>query len=267
MPPSCFVPDVDSEIDSIAALSAASRKPPYVLRLSRRHCIASRWSLSRSKRTMDIVVAMLVLLAFSIPMALIALCVRLTSRGPAIFAQRRVGRGGRLFTIYKFRSMCMQAATTSIHGLTCSGDQRVTQFGSLLRKFKLDELPQFYNVLRGDMSLVGPRPKLPQYATLRDMPFRPGITGAASLAFRNEEAILGQVPANQMDQFYNSKIRPLKARMDMKYMARATAWTDLSLIWATAFAFASPARTPATLRPRSPVRVLRNLSGAMSEAE
>lgn len=212
---------------------------------------ASGWSLSVSKRLLDVGVAITVLALFAIPMLAVALCVRLTSRGPALFAQNRVGRGGRQFRIYKFRSMAVASATNSGPGLTRDGDCRVTEIGRWLRKLKLDELPQFYNILRGDMSLVGPRPKLPQYAAIVNMPYRPGVTGAATLAFRHEEEILSRVPASQLEVFYNQRIKPLKARLDTRYMCRATFWSDVRLIGATFLACFAPARIPAAFRNAS----------------
>jgi len=206
---------------------------------------ASAWTLSSSRLLLDLSVALLVLAVLALPMLAIAICVRLTSRGPAIFAQYRVGRGGRLFRIYKFRTMTF-SSTQNGPGLTRDNDNRITATGRWLRKLKLDELPQFYNVLRGEMSLVGPRPKLPRYAGIANMPYRPGITGAASLAFRSEEEILRRVHPCQMDDFYNRHIRPLKARMDIRYMCRATFESDMRLIIATFLACITPA--PAVLR-------------------
>jgi lipopolysaccharide/colanic/teichoic acid biosynthesis glycosyltransferase len=184
-------------------------------------------------------------------MALIAVCVRLTSKGPALFVQKRVGRGGRLFSIYKFRSMALAAENGHGPGLTKDGDRRVTGTGRWLRKLKLDELPQLFNILRGDMSFVGPRPKLPQYAAISNMPYRPGITGAATLAFRREEEILGMIHPTQMDLFYHQRIKPLKVRLDVRYMCRATFWTDLKLIAATFLACVAPARVPTAFRTAS----------------
>jgi lipopolysaccharide/colanic/teichoic acid biosynthesis glycosyltransferase len=215
---------------------------------------ASAWSLSDSKRLFDLSVAILVLAVFGLPMLLVALCVRLTSPGPAFFSQRRIGRGGRFFRIYKFRSMTFDPAGAG-PGLTRDGDGRITPVGRWLRKLKLDELPQFYNVLRGEMSLVGPRPKLPQYEAIVNMPYRPGITGAATLAFRREEVLLSHLHPSQLDRFYNRHIRILKARIDVRYMCRATFLSDMSLIAATFLACLVPARTPSVLRNAS-TRVL-----------
>ena len=215
---------------------------------------ASAWSLSWSRRLVDLSVAMLVLALFGLPILTIALCVRLFSPGPAFFRQYRVGRGGRLFRIYKFRTMHYGAESNG-PGLTTKRDCRITAMGRWMRKLKVDEFPQFYNVLRGDMSLVGPRPKLPQYLGIANMPYRPGVTGAASLAFRHEEEILCRVHPSQLDDFYNRHIRPLKARIDARYMCRATLWSDMRMIVATLIACLTPAPNPPVFR-RATTRVL-----------
>jgi lipopolysaccharide/colanic/teichoic acid biosynthesis glycosyltransferase len=211
---------------------------------------ASAWCLSNFRRFFDFSFVLLVLAVLAVPMLVIALCVRLTSRGPAFFAQYRVGRGGRLFRIYKFRSMTGDASHSG-PGLTKAGDCRITTFGRWLRKLKLDELPQFYNILRGEMSLVGPRPKLPRYTGIVNMPYRPGITGAATLAFRREERMLSRVHPSQLDDYYKQYIRPLKTRMDVRYMCRATFWSDLRLISATFLACLAPSPAPSVVRHAS----------------
>ena len=161
----------------------------------------------------------------------LAVAVQVESDGPAIFMQERMGRNGQVFTLYKFRSM--RAASRQGRPITVSGDDRVTRVGAVLRKFKLDELPQFLNVLKGEMSLVGPRPKLPHHEGLR-MPFRPGVTGAATLAFRFEEEMLKRIPPDQLDRFYDLVVKPKKAKIDWEYMQTATFRTDLGVIWRTA---------------------------------
>ncbi len=207
---------------------------------------ASKWSLSHGKRLFDISVALLVLALLALPMLAIAIGVRLTSKGPALFVQNRVGRGGCLFGVYKFRSMAVGGSPGS--GLTRDGDQRITVFGRWMRRFKLDELPQLYNILRGEMSLVGPRPKLPQYEGISKMPYRPGITGASTLAFRREEKILSNVHPSQLDFFYDQQIKPFKVRIDVCYMSRATFWTDIRIIAATLLVCVIPERILNALR-------------------
>lgn len=208
---------------------------------------ASDWTVSRSRRLLDFCLAFLALVAFALPMIIIAACVRLTSKGRVLFSQQRVGRGGKLFWIYKFRSMAEACGKQSGPGLTKSGDQRVTYLGRYLRRFKLDELPQLMNVLRGDMSFVGPRPKLPQYAEIANLPCRPGITGAATIAFRHEEEILRGVDAERIEAFYQENIKPLKARLDVCYMCKATPSSDLRVVASTVLGFVMPQYIPSAL--------------------
>jgi lipopolysaccharide/colanic/teichoic acid biosynthesis glycosyltransferase len=201
---------------------------------------ASGWVTSPLRRFIDIAVAVLILTLASPLMAVIAVAISFTSEGPVLFRQKRAGRDGKTFIIYKFRSMT-HAPKMRGSGHTRGGDSRITTVGHWLRRLKLDELPQFLNVLRGDMSLVGPRPKLPQHEAIRNMPYRPGITGLATLVFRGEEQILKVVPPELMDSFYDERIKPLKARLDARYMHQATFLSDLRLVLGT---FAACLRSP-----------------------
>jgi len=217
----------------LVSRSALTAEPTCVLSIDSPS--ASGWSVSRAKRSLDVGIAILLLALLALPMVAIAILVRLTSPGPAIFVQKRIGRNGRPFSIYKFRTMISRSKASAGPGLTRDGDDRITVLGRILRRFKLDELPQFFNILRGDMSLIGPRPKLPQYAAIRNMPFRPGITGAATLAFRREEEALRHVHPALLDDFYNRHIRPVKTGIDLNYMAQATFWSDMGVVASTFF--------------------------------
>jgi len=192
----------------------------------------SLWSLSLAKRCVDLLFASLALLLFWPLLLVTALLVRYESSGPVIFRQKRVGRHGALFTVFKFRTMRI-AGQKEGPSLTKRGDPRVTRIGSFLRKYKLDELPQLFNVLRGQMSLIGPRPKLPHLEVML-MPFRPGLTGAATLAFRREEEMLQNIPNDELEAYYCRMIKPLKAKIDWDYMRKATLATDFALLYETA---------------------------------
>jgi lipopolysaccharide/colanic/teichoic acid biosynthesis glycosyltransferase len=191
---------------------------------------ASPWIISTTRRCIDGAVAGIALVLLLPAMLLVMFLVRVSSPGTPLFSQRRAGRNRKEFTLYKFRSM--RVGNSPGPAITVSGDARITPIGAFLRRFKLDELPQFWNVLNGDMSLVGPRPKLPHHEGL-DLPCRPGITGLATLQFRNEEEILSGIPDYEIEDFYRSCVKPRKAQLDLEYMRSATLWTDLKLLWRT----------------------------------
>jgi lipopolysaccharide/colanic/teichoic acid biosynthesis glycosyltransferase len=188
----------------------------------------SLWSASDGKRVFDIF-CVLCALPLALPVFLaVWLTVRLTSPGPALFRQQRMGRDGRCFTILKFRTM-PASADPARPTLTSSNNQRFTPIGPFLRRWKLDEMPQLINILRGEMSLVGPRPKLACYESVR-LACRPGLTGFATMVFAREEMALAKVPPVQVDAYYQAVVKPLKRRLDAAYMARATFLSDLKII-------------------------------------
>ncbi|MEI9970361.1 MAG: sugar transferase [Terracidiphilus sp.] len=211
------------ELTPTQEFQLAGRSSPYLV-----HKRLSPWSQSSAKRFFDCVCVLLAL-PLLVPLFLvIALGVRLTSSGPVLFLQRRMGRHGRPFTILKFRTM-IHAARKAHHPVTTVYNQCFTPAGSFLRRWKLDELPQLLNVLWGDMSLVGPRPKIPEHV-ISNLACRPGITGAATIAFALEEEVLDRVPMDSLECWYHAVVLPAKCRLDAKYMAGATFLSDLKLI-------------------------------------
>ena len=172
-----------------------------------------------------------------------AAAVALTSPGPVFYRQERVGRGGKIFQIWKLRTMFLAAPSNAGQAeplVTAQDDPRITPLGRHLRSWKLDELPQLFNVLRGDMSLVGPRPQVPRFVDRFDpglrrivLSVRPGITGPTALFFRHEEFLLSGQP--NREQFYLSQIMPVKLQMDAEYVCRRSLGFDLQVLADTAF--------------------------------
>jgi lipopolysaccharide/colanic/teichoic acid biosynthesis glycosyltransferase len=184
------------------------------------------------KRTFDILGSAIALLLLAPTLLLLALWVRLDSPGPALYRQPRVGRHGRVFHIHKFRTMHQGAGGPP---LTVGDDPRITRAGRTLRRTRLDELPQLFDVLRGAMSLVGPRPEVPRYVDLcppelraRVLSVRPGITDPAALAFIDEARQLAQ--AADPERAYVDVILPQKMQAAADYAAQATFWTDLQVL-------------------------------------
>ena len=188
----------------------------------------STWSRSAVKRIFDCACVLLSLPILVPIMLAISVAVRLTSNGPALFMQKRMGRHGRPFTILKFRTL-IHVVDGAHHPITTSDNQSFTPIGPFLRRWKLDELPQLLNVLAGQMSLVGPRPKLPEHVIF-DLPCRPGITGMATIVFASEETYLGCLPKDQLDAFYHGVVLPAKRKLDADYMAHATFQSDVRLL-------------------------------------
>ena len=172
-----------------------------------------------------------------------------TSGGPVLFRQKRVGRHGRAFTLFKLRTMRVHTTGSQI---TAGGDIRVTRVGKLLRKTKIDELPELWNVLTGDMSLVGARPEVPQYVDLQNsewcqvLKFRPGITDPVTIGLRNEESLLATV--NDPDEFYLKVLQPYKLKGYVQYLNNRTWWKDVIVLFRTTVAVALPGKAvPPTL--------------------
>jgi len=185
------------------------------------------------RRLLDVAGAAAGLILLSPLLLAVAIAVKLSSRGPALHRGERVGRGGTLFTLYKFRSMRVGAAGPDI---TAANDARVTAVGRFLRRTKIDELPQLINVLRGDMSFVGPRPEAPRYVAMYDdeqrriLSARPGMTSPASLRYRDEES---QLVGEDWERHYVETIMPAKLRIDLDYLGRRTLVSDLRVIAGT----------------------------------
>jgi len=191
-----------------------------------------------AKRLFDVLASLAGLVILSPLFVLIAVAIKLDSPGPVFFRGRRVGRNGCLFDIYKFRSMVVDADRKG-PGITTAGDPRITRVGNALRRTKLDELPQLINVVRGEMSLVGPRPEDTRYVALytseqrRVLSVRPGITSPASLRFRQEEDLLR---GEDWRRVYREQVVPAKLQIELDYLERASLWRDLGILVQTVLA-------------------------------
>jgi lipopolysaccharide/colanic/teichoic acid biosynthesis glycosyltransferase len=195
----------------------------------------SAWCMSKRKRCFDFTLSLIALTLLSPMMLLIAWLIKLTSQGPALFRQERVGLHQQTFVIFKFRTMQNRIALfNSGPTVTRHRDARMTKIGSLLRRLKLDELPQLINVLRGEMSFVGPRPKIAQHENLC-MLCRPGITGAATIEFSHEEALLSGVPDEFVEGYVTTVLNPEKCKLDIQYIETTNFVTDLKILTHTVF--------------------------------
>jgi lipopolysaccharide/colanic/teichoic acid biosynthesis glycosyltransferase len=185
-----------------------------------------------TKRLFDFSLALIGLIILSPLFFITILIIKLTSQGAIFHRGKRVGLNSKLFTLYKFRTMIANAANIG-PGITTKNDQRITMVGNILRRTKIDELPQLINVLKGDMSLVGPRPEDPRYVSQytpeqrQVLSVRPGITSPASLAYRNEERLL---TGTDWEKTYITKILPEKIKIDLAYLSKQTFLSDICLI-------------------------------------
>ena len=189
------------------------------------------------KRIFDFTCSFVGLFLLSPLILLLAIVVKVTSKGPVFFIQERVGKDGKIFKMIKFRSMFVTQESSST--ISIKGDIRVTKIGVFLRRYKLDELPELINVLLGHMSLVGPRPDVPGYADKlvgedrNILKLRPGITSPASLKYSNEEEIL--VKQKNPKAYNDEVIYPDKVRINLEYYNNQSIWLDIKIIFATIF--------------------------------
>jgi lipopolysaccharide/colanic/teichoic acid biosynthesis glycosyltransferase len=222
------------------------------------------------KRVFDFVVALGGLVCLSPMFLVVAILVKLSSPGPVIFRQVRVGRGFQPFHIYKFRTMVKDAPNRG-PTVTAGPDGRITRVGSILRRTKIDELPQLLNVLKGDMSLVGPRPEVPKYVELFRSEFekvltvRPGVTDLASVKYHNEQAYLGRF--DNPEEEYVRSILPEKIELAREYIRRSSFLFDVGLIvqtvWSVGVSVAP--RVPSADSPLRPVKPPRKFAGAAAD--
>ena len=217
------ITDSDEEIVTVRDHASTARSSAHVV-IQR----LSPWSRSGAKRLFDCACVIFALPLLAPAFLLVALVVWLTSSGPVLFVQQRMGRNGRTFTILKFRTL-IHATDKAHHAVTTAGNQHFTPVGSFLRRLKIHELPQLLNVLVGHMSLFLPRPKMLQHM-VHPLPCRPGITGAATIVFALEESVLDHIPKHHLETYYHKVVLPAKRHLDAEYMAHATFLSDLKLI-------------------------------------
>jgi len=218
-----FIPDYNNVVSSVPSLEDLEGLPVINIR----NVPLSNFFNASVKRVIDVIIGTVAFLVFSIPMAVIAILIKCTSKGPVIFSQIRVGLSGKQFKMYKFRSMKVQDEESEKKEWTTKKDSRVTGIGRIIRKTSLDELPQLFNVLKGDMSLVGPRPERPQFVEQfkEEIPrymikhqVRPGMTGWAQInGFRGDTSIRGRIDH------------------DLYYIENWTVWLDFKILFLTIF--------------------------------
>ena len=188
------------------------------------------------KRVFDFLLSLFGIIILSPIFIIVSIAIKLDSKGSILFLQKRVGRYGKEFNIYKFRTMVTDAEKLGKQ-ITVGKDNRITKVGAFLRKFKIDELPQLFNVVKGDMSLVGPRPEVPKYVALYNeeqkkvLDVRPGITDIASLRYKDEYDILGKV--DNPEEYYINVIMKDKLNLNLEYIEKGNVFFDIYLIFKT----------------------------------
>lgn len=190
------------------------------------------------KRAFDIIVSLITLVFLIIPIAVIAVCIKVNSPGPVLFKQKRVTAYGRVFEIYKFRTMVVNAESLGSK-VTTKNDSRITSIGKKLRKYRLDELPQIFNVIGGSMSFVGTRPEVEKYVDMYDEEYfatlllPAGITSLASIKFKDEENLLASSDPDKVDETYVKKVLPQKMKYNLQYIKDFGFWKDIGIMLRT----------------------------------
>ena len=197
------------------------------------------------QRSLDILLSGLALLVLSPLLVPVAIALRLTGEGEVFFIQQRVGRGGQPFGLYKFATMLKDSPNIGTGTVTVKGDPRVLPLGRLLRKTKINELPQLLNILKGDMSIIGPRPQtrrcfdaFPARSQAEIIKVRPGLSGIGSIVFRDEEELMHA--SAEPERFYDEVIMPYQGALEEWYVAHRGLWTSLAAIFATAWVVLFP---------------------------
>lgn len=190
------------------------------------------------KRAFDIIVSLITLVFLIIPIAVIAVCIKVNSPGPVFFKQKRVTTYGRVFEIYKFRTMVVNAESLGSK-VTTKNDSRVTSIGKKLRKYRLDELPQIFNVIGGTMSFVGTRPEVKKYVDMYEEEYYAtlllpaGITSLTSIKFKDEENLLASADPEKVDETYIKEVLPQKMKYNLQYTKEFGFWYDIKIMLKT----------------------------------
>ena len=202
--------------------------------------IAQRRGWFRAKRVFDVIVSLIMLVFLAIPMAAIAAMIKLDSKGPVFFRQERVTQYGRIFKIYKFRTMVNNASRIGSQ-VTVAGDARITKVGKFLRKFRLDEFPQLLNIIAGDMTLVGTRPEVKKYVEkytdemMATLLMPAGVTSYASIMYKDEDEVISnlQKSGKTVDEIYIEDVLPEKMKYNLEYIRKFSFGYDIRLCFKT----------------------------------
>ena len=224
---------------SVSAKTGNGVKENTSEKIDYKKIVKRKWFKRFCIRVFDLIISFIALLFLALPFILISFAIVCDSKGGAFFKQVRVGKNGKEFKIMKFRTMVTNAEAKGLQ-ISTSGDSRITKVGKFLRKTKIDELPQLFNVFVGQMSFVGPRPEVPKYVAMYNeeqrnvLLVKPGITDEASIVFRDENTILEN--AEDTEAAYVNEIMPVKLNLNLKYIRKMGLFYNIKIIFKTVFA-------------------------------